>query len=469
MQVVLTPYYQDLFPDGKDTLEELLEDIPTVPLLSFIAYLDAELYSRDDGNETQLMLLNFMLHKQPAEFRAAIMNNAFSKASNSGERRFFTRHYNLSFLHYILTHFKEGDFEDYTVEQELAVFKAYFLIAEQFGQQPRDEGVPLPSHDADFFGKMIWPTMADNYESNFSVYPYHIFLRGMVFFNYLQCHSNYSGYVNAFLQRHQKKTSLNYMSDISQILRANYEANQEGTTEFAPFSLGPAPGFETIYEQFTLDPVAYAQQYGNNKANYAGIKSRPLYKVHDKNWLVLNWSFLSNKLYEGLIFDFYQNSGIAAEAAFNSFPKFKQFIGQHITEKYLFRQLADNAWKRKYNVLLFDDEERTDGFPDGYYRKGNNVFLFEIKDAYFPSAAVNSYAYEQIKAAIDEKINNPKKGSGQLIKQLQHLKSQAYESPQRYKSPAHLTIYPIIIYTDLHFNMPGVNEYVNRTFQNMLG
>ncbi len=31
-----------------------------------------------------------------------------------------------------------------------------------------------------------------------------------------------------------------------------------------------------------------------------------------------------------------------------------------------------------------------------------------------------------------------------------------------------MTIYPIIIYTDVHFNMLGVNEYVNRTFVQML-
>jgi len=468
MQVVITPYYKDLFPNGNDKLEGLLEGIDCRLILHLLAMMDAELYSKDEGEQTQLNLFNLLLDRQSDELRAQIVQDAFRHFPADQERHFFTRHYNLSFLHYVLLHFQVVENEELSPEQDLKIFKAYFLVAEEFGQQPRPRGQLLPEFDEDYFAKMIWPTMVDNMESNFRVHPYHIMVRGIVFLNYFQFHSDYAKYVAAYLKKHDKKTTLNYAFDIFQMLNANFKSIRQNPHSFAAYSFAKATGFETLYEQFAIDPVAYQAKYGESKENYAGIKARPLYKLNENNWLVLNWSFLANKLYEGLVFDFYQNSGISAEPAFRQFTGFKQFIGQHITEKHLFRSLAIKALQRKYDSLLFDDNDQIDGFPDCYYRKGNNIFLFEIKDTYFASATVNSFSYDQIKNTIDQKLNSAKKGSGQLIKQLKKLKESSFEKQQRYKSPAHLTIYPIIIYTDIHFNMLGVNEYVNRTFTQML-
>jgi hypothetical protein len=468
MRVVITPYYKDLFPDGNDSLEELLAGINSRLILHLIALMDAELYLKDEVEQTQLGLLDLLLSRQDPQVKAAIVYNAFRGFSDQQERHFFTRHYNLSFMHYVLLNFQEGREEELTPEEDLNIFKAYFLVAEEFGQQPRPIDQALPTFDEDYFAKMIWPTLADNVESNFRVHPYHIMVRGVVFLNYFQFHSQYAKYVVAYLAKHNKKTTLNYALDIFQMLNANFEYMRQHENDFPSFSFGKACGFETLYEQFSIDPVVYQAKYRDNKQSYAGIKSHPLYKMNDQNWTVLNWSFLSNKLYEGLIFDFYLNSGIAAEPKFREFPGFKQFIGENITEKHLLRSMAKKAWAKKYDVLLFDDDDQPDGFPDVYYRKGNTVFLIEIKDVYFASATVNSYSYDKIKETIDTKLNSAKRGSGQLIKQLKKLKDKPLEKPQRYKSPAHLTIYPIIIYTDIHFNMLGVNEYVNRSFTKMI-
>jgi hypothetical protein len=467
MQVVITPYYKDLFPNGNDTLEGLLEGIDSRHILQLLALIDAELYAKDEGQQTQLSLFKLLLERQSEELRAQIIQDAFRRFPANQEHHFFTRHYNLGFLHYVLLHFHEVGLKELSPEQDLNLFKAYFLVAEEFGQQPRPKERALPTFDDDYFGKMIWPTMADNMESNFRMHPYDIMVRGVVFLNYFQFHSDYGKYVVAYLKKHNKKTTLNYAFDVFQMLNANFESIRKNPDALAGNSFARAVGFETLYEQFAIDPAAYQARYRDNKENYAGIKARPLYQLNDNNWLVLNWSFLANKLYEGLVFDFYQNSGIATEPAFHQFTGFKQFIGENITEKHLLRSLAKKAWAKKYDILLFDGNDQIDGFPDVYYRKGNTVLLIEIKDAYFASATVNSYSYDKIKETIDLKLNSARRGSGQLIKQLKKLKDQAFEKPQRYKSPAHLTIYPIIIYTDIHFNMLGVNEYVDRSFTKM--
>ncbi|MDB4999292.1 MAG: hypothetical protein JWR76_369 [Mucilaginibacter sp.] len=468
MKVVLTPYYKDLFPGENDKLEDLLEGIGSVVILELLSMIDAELFSRDEGQITQVKIFELMLGRQTPEEKSKILENVLEGGLNDiTNREFFSRHYNLTFMHYVLIHFREGAMDDLTPLEELNIFKAYFLVAQQFGQVPVEDKSTLPKFDEDYFAKMMWPSLTDSFEINFRTNPYFVMVRGIVLLNYLQFHSPYKLFVEQYLRKHGKVTNFNYALDIFNILNTNFESIREGKTTFASFTLGRSPGFDSLFDQFSLDIETYQQKYTTGKENYSGIKSRPLYCLDQDTWLVLNWSFLSNKLYEGLIFDFYNISGIAETKEFKQFTSFKQFIGEHVTEKHLFRLLARGAWQKKHEILLFD-EKIPIGFPDVYYRNGNKVFLIEIKDAYFPSEAINSFSYDKIKSAIDKKLNNTNKGTGQLVKQLKTLYDQPFEKPQRYKKIANLEIYPIIIYTDIHFNMPGISEYVNRCFQEMV-
>jgi hypothetical protein len=468
MQLVLTPHYKDLFPGEDDSLETLLTGIPTIVILQLIAMMDAELFLSDEEMPTQLKLLNLVLARQAPERRLLILHNALGGRSNKEVHcQFFTRHYNLTFMHHVLIHGENGDIVELTPQQELNIFKAYFLAAQLFGQAPLRDQEESPAFDADYFAKMMWPGLADGYEINFSRHPYYSMIRGIVFLNYLKNHTAYQDYVTDFLSKHGKATTLNYVFDIFRILEVGFRSLQNPQREFVSFTVGQSAGFETLFEQFSLNITAYREKYSVKKENYAGIKACPLLKLNGETWLVLNWSFLSNKLYDGLIFDFYSTSGISAEKELSSFLKFKKLIGEQITEKYLFKLLAKACWTKKSDTLLFD-EGTTQGFPDVYYRTGNKLFIFEIKDAFFSSAAINSFSYEAIKSEVDLKLNSAEKGTGQLIKQLRSLKEKPFEYPQRYKKAANLEIYPIIIFTDIHFNMPGVSEYVGRSFDQML-
>ncbi len=150
----------------------------------------------------------------------------------------------------------------------------------------------------------------------------------------------------------------------------------------------------------------------------------------------------------------------------NTIPQFKKLIGLEITEKFIFRTILKAVFSDKYCKLIFPKDNSV-GEPDAYYRKGNNIFLFEIKDSFFPTSAVKSSTYEDIKNAIDEKYNNDKKGTGQLVKQINRLKEKSYEEKD-YKDlkikVRNFTVYPIIIYTDKYFGMYGVSNYLIKEF-----
>src|SRR5690606_31479094 len=97
--------------------------------------------------------------------------------------------------------------------------------------------------------------------------------------------------------------------------------------------------------------------------------------------------------------------------------------------------------------------------------------LFEIKDALFPADVIDSRSYEAIKKLMDDKYNGNNKGTGQLVKQLIHLKTGTYENKSFEDlgiKRRNLVIYPVLVYTDRHFGMPGFNRYLMDEFSNRI-
>ncbi|MBW4888906.1 hypothetical protein KXQ82_04240 [Mucilaginibacter sp. HMF5004] len=466
MEVIITPEFKDLFPGEVASVEELLTGVPSKLIIQLLALINAELYSNDAGQETQVKIMKLLMARQTLKTKQQIIGRALEKMSRQkGESTyFFSPSYNMNFMHYELTNYRELPDSDSTAEQELNVFKAYFLIAEQAANQNKKEQAEHNVDDPQYFEKMMWPSLIDQFEVSQPVNPYLVMLRGIVFLNYLQVHSEYGEYVKNYLKLHGKATAMNYVLDICQLLMTNFKSIGPGGTGTSSFFIRRAEGFETLFEQFTINVNDYRLKFSNGKSNYSGIKAKPLFRLNEDTWIVLNWSFLGNKMYEGLIFDFYENSGIKNHPHFKKFIDFKNFTGHKITEGYLARKLLEATYKAKRRVLLFDDQSKP-GFPDAYYRTGNKVTLFEIKDAYFPAGAVNSFSYEKIMEVIDLKMNNSGKGTGQLLKQIQHLSESSFEDPQGYKYARNLEVFPIIVYGDIFFNMPGMNLYLERSFR----
>jgi hypothetical protein len=186
--------------------------------------------------------------------------------------------------------------------------------------------------------------------------------------------------------------------------------------------------------------------------------------------LVIDWNLFVNKIYSGLIYDFFSKSGIKNHTEFeakpNPFIAFKKYIAEFSIEKYLFKKLIEGIFKGKHTVVRLDNNA-TQGFPDAYVRIGKRIFIFEVKDAFFPSDAVESYDYELIRSKLDEKYNSRKKGTGQILKHIQHLQTEPFEdnsySDLKLKT-RNIVIYPILIFTDTFFSTPGFSLYLQEKF-----
>lgn len=463
MRVVISVTYSEIFDGDIPNLRDLLDDIPSEVVVSILSLINSQLYLGHDL-KTQIIIFNFLTIRQSDITRNKILSRLLRKSEKEPSIEFFGLLYSTEFIHYELLNYRDFDITDTTPQQELNFLKAYFLIVEKVNARYSAVFKFNETSDVHHFQKTTWPTLIDQFEINHNINPITGMVKGLTLLNYLEFHSPYTDYVKKFLQKNQKEKSWNYILDLINLIKSSWDTQGQNTGKLYPFSFNESHGFSSLFENFSISVDNYAREYGAEKRNFSGLKSKPLFKTKEQKYIVLNWNFLSNKLYDGLLFDFFNQSGISEKLG--SFLDFKKYISEEVIEKYLFKKLISKCFEKKHIKLLFDNG-KSQGFPDAYVRDGKHVFLIEIKDAFFPSSSVNSLSYSTIKDTIDRKYNNEKKGTGQIIKQIEKLITSTFEQ-KTFKElglkPRNCRIYPIIIYTDNFFNLPGTNQYLKSEF-----
>lgn len=466
MELVLTPLYEDIFHEQRPELENLLLDIPSNVTISLLAYISSKLYL-DTTLENQFRLLNEILRRQPEIIRNNISQNLIGFAKRSKKGRGFSilsSLYIKSFIHYELIHYRNFRIIDTTPEQELNIFKAYLIFASIKSQ---NDGEVFQRerklHNGEFFAINTWPILLTQLEESSHQDPIPSLIRAVCFFNYLQYHSKYSLYVKTFLEKHGQKSSWEYVLSFMNVLNLNWQNHR---SELMCFSFNCDNEMNQLFDSLCVNLEEYS--FGNKsiRDDYRMLKSKPLFKI-DNQYIVLSWDLIKNKIYEGLVFDFFERSGIKENKEISSIPNFKKLIGSEITEKFTFQRIIKGILERKYNVLNFPKND-SNGEPDAYFRSGNNIILFEIKDAYFADKTIKTGSYSKIIEEIDKKYNNSQKGIGQLVKQIVKLKSHPFED-KSYEDldikTRNLRIFPVVVYTDIHFGMPGISNYLISEFE----
>ncbi|MEP3386642.1 MAG: hypothetical protein ABJO02_00555 [Reichenbachiella sp.] len=469
MKIGIIPTYKEVFGDDPPEFKNLIAGIPTKLIVGLVSVMNGELYLNQYDLSTHLKLLQFLLQRQSKNKQEEIYYKIAQQVRRKGLDDFsiFSTHLNLQFLHLSLLHYHEDEtFEDTTPEQELRIFKAYLVSTSLlFGKMEIDTQTDSP---LDYFRKNTWPMMIGQFMLN---HPYNYFLaiaKSKCFFDALEFETEFGRYVRNFTERFQDPNSLAYIFRFVNILQLSQERDE--TKRFSPFSITSDAQSIPFFDELAIDLKKYSEFYSESKGNFTGLKEKPLYKVSEHSYVIMNWDFLARKVYDGMLFDFYNQSGISHEKRFLKFPAFKQFIGENAIEKYLFRRLIRGCFKNKHVIVEFDNGISS-GHPDAYVRNGKKVFLFEIKDSLFSSRIIDSEKYDLIKSEIDKKYNTGKpkmKGTHQLLSQIKQLSNKPFESKSYDElkiKTRNLIIYPILIYTDPHFDLPGIGKYLDEEFR----
>ncbi|HLG30450.1 MAG TPA: hypothetical protein VI387_09590, partial [Candidatus Brocadiales bacterium] len=277
-------------------------------------------------------------------------------------------------------------------------------------------------------------------------------------------------YVNSYLTVVNRPNLWQYIFDLVSLVNASFKENADAPFK-ASYILDPSPEFNEIFEALTIDPKA-VQADERLRVDYISIRKKPFYKLKDGKYVVMYWSYFYNQIHLGLLFDFYNRSGIKEFC--RTFPDFRSYTAKNVSERLIFNGIMKKALTKKHRITNFDDGN-VPGAPDGYHRDGKYIFLFEFKDVLMPAEVSFSTNHIKYKEDIDTKFianqQGDRKGIRQLLEHIKKIDTGGFpfdKFEDRGLKRRNLVVYPIIVYTHSMYSLPGVNSYLNTIFREEL-
>ncbi|WP_316736719.1 hypothetical protein [Pedobacter aquatilis] len=225
---------------------------------------------------------------------------------------------------------------------------------------------------------------------------------------------------------------------------------------------------EKLMREFGADPMELA---GKEKLSLnMDVVTKPFLFLKPEKILVLDYNFFQYALENGFLYSLFRHSSKKLKAKFKTYENFKAYIALEFFEKYLVGNLLDKIFHKKSHQLI-----STEKYQDFIVRASScDVFVFEVKmnDLHpntFENLDYKAFTSEFLdKRFLSDKGTGAKdKGVSQIIRQLGYLSEPNSELRKKLgiKRSEKMNIYPVIICSEHHMNIAGVNHYLNEGFQ----
>lgn len=460
MGLALSPRFEDIFIEPFKSPSELLRTIPSFAALSAIAGISAQI----DKNWEQQNIFKFALRRNPQLIVPIFIKIMSFEKKVQQHAKPFNKYFLNLLINTILKNYN-SESRYLSPEEDLTFLKAYFA---QVNEYLDDQEIILKEEsqfNEDPFNRITWPIIAEQIQ--FQIKPSEPFdsVRALCLIDELN-KTGRKDCVDEFANKLKMKVT-DYISNLIGIVQHQEDLTIQGYTT-PSFFIKIRPEHNQIFEGLTMDPTKVTSEK-NWDSNFLAIKKYPVMKFRESIFTILNRDFLKLKLYNGFIFDIFNNTKLKNE--FKSFDNFKSFIGKEITEKRIFQSLLKTLFNKETNILEFSEG---DGHPDCYFRVKNKILLIEFKDYMMASNVISSNKTQKIKAEIENKfISNEKgksKGIQQIINQIHLLENENFSFDNNLDRSAisDIIIYPVIIYTDYQYSIPGINNFLNAEMQKRL-
>lgn len=488
--------YRQMFDEPRPEISGLFQIYSSQSVIASLAMITDKLLVDGTSARTQLELLTEISTDYEPKQREETLKHAFSLVMQG--YIIFSLPVIVELINREFSNFRKFDQEPELPEFEgLNMLKAIVAVSDEMSENDSllfKDAIEAAKLGGKNLIKLIWPHIIKQYE--FSNEPDAIFecYKGMAFIAYLERHPKFGGIAKSYFESLGCSCGQDYLHRIISIVIEYIKRDQSGKDEDYFFNI-KLSSYEPVLEALVIDP----QELRNNPAkqiDYRGLKEKPIFKIDENHYIVPYWHYLLNAFFTGLCFSFYRNSGIAelfddtkngtiSSGNGRGLAKFKSIVGKEFSEEILFKNTMSICFDRRYDSLaFFEDKEQFN--PDCYYRRGNNIFIIEFKDYLLNSDVIQSNSYEKIKEEIDKKFvsytvdtNGKKKvkekGISQLARNIEKLLTSEdlfYKIDAKAKSGMlnlkKMNIYPIIIHTNIYFDIPGINDYLNEIISDRL-
>ncbi len=453
--ILPTVKYSDFYEGKIPQYKDLVKDIPSDVIIRKMCAINHRLSFCKDSKETfyaQSEILKEVFYK---------IGTYISRKMIDGKRFIiFSHKYTLELIQKELKKHRKIAYEEKELsrQQQKNLFKAYLLIIEDVNSKIRthygNEKLPW----TELYRNYNWRLRINQIDLSKTKQLNYELLRGIALFKFLSENEKTKEAMEIFLKKTNKKNGSDYIRSIEKVLK---------TITDTSFKYPLLEYHKDFLNNFCVDPNDFERQ-----KDFVALRAKPLFKVRPNLYAVINWNFLVDKLYTGLLFDFYKKSEIKS---FPKFINFKSFLGKDFSEKFLIAPILDKCLGQNKHAVKFSDYNDKEGYPDFYYREGKYLFLFEIKDNLMSKEIIDSHNYEQLIKNIERNFIKSKskgkkqlKGISQIFNQLKDLNENCYPEDnfveKRIKT-RNLVVYPIIIYTDSRYQLPTLDQYLNEKLE----
>lgn len=465
--------YNDLWNDFKSTNPQcIIKDVPTVALLNFMV---------DIHKKVEYAYSNTAIQKQIIRE----LNQSLSKKDRQKVFNFIKKHdYPFLISHDTATYFYSlvlseycsmDDFEDtdieLTEEEKTVAFKAILYCNQLWSDNQVSED--LTNKDIiDLSILMDIPICEYKFSKDFRP----AIFKAIQFFSFCEKDHNFQEYLTAFLKDVGTDVWNEYIFILFLFLADAIEKRQ----------LNLKKELSTFLNKFIIDTTdPKLSQLWNSPIKNKYFRNKFIFPIGSESYLLLSSNFLVDKIYQGLIFDFYdsiiRNNLLAPNKKhFRSFGDFKGLIGDVFSEQHLLYPLMDMIFKNNCSIKYSGEDLKALGIvgePDYYVRQEDVLYLFEYKDVTLSDDVKQSKNIDLIKNKIldrvccnktDEKGKPRIKGAGQLLEVINKvINSNDYVEIDTQVSSIKLIV-PIVVTTDSVYNCNGVNQLVIAEFSKII-
>jgi large subunit ribosomal protein L17 len=309
------------------------------------------------------------------------------------------------------------------------------------------------------------------------------FTKSLDLFEYISTDTYFTPIYQRFLGKLQINDYKEYITTILGlfgIIRQNVQQNKQNNEPeqwAGTFQYDPANDTDKLIHTSVLDyisiPVNKDVALSENE-DYKVFRDKPLIKIPDSSYEIVNVGFLLERLFSSLYFDF---KTIAKELDLSDFEgKYKEnFMEKTLLCKYL--EMINQS--KRYMAMSSEDSLKIStsrGEPDYYLKsKDDNVILFENKDILINGAVKESRDLDKIIAEYKNKLllkthsngkslNNPKpEGIGQLVEQIKKIQGEnAFWDKYVAKESK---IYPVLVVGDSKILPDGLTFLMQKWYE----
>lgn len=453
--------YSEIFDDDKPSYEELLGNLPKEKSLELITHFHTQLHSNERNNRLQFELLEFWLQNQREEIHKLFFEAIIRESKDNSIINFFNNISCLYTAQKILIYCDEED-RHFTYEDELNLLKAYLLISEEW----TNESSKHIDKERDYkteedIIKLVLPSQLPIHENKLFKDFRIQFLKAIYLFEFMESDESFSDILEEFNSLKNVDQWGEYLVKIlSLYIRDIDPPNTKSKLEVDDESVRNLMDTFCINQTDVVDDI-----------DYLSLRNNPVFKTSDDNYLFLSLNFFIDKLYQGLLFDIFNNSTIAQER-YGNIPNFRSAIGNNFSEKFMFCRFASEYLCQNGKHLNENDiPDHIEIQPDYYIRHNSKILLFEFKDVLLSKEVKYAYDFDRVKEGIFEKLvesKDGKKGITQLLDSIKGIHNGAFNDIDEDFDFSSAKYYPIIVITDNAFEQLGINYLIKEEFNKRL-